>query len=242
MGKFFDKKPTDRHHIRLYSEQYDSPAFNALSPIDVLAYLAILRQLKGTNNGNLSLPLSFAKLHGVKHPKTLARCLRALRAVGLIDITRRGGCTKGGQRLPNLYRVTDRDSLDFPKFFLEGVKASNEWQKVTTIVQGHALINAAEKAAIEEAKLKRQGHAVTTARARGEAVKPKTRARGEVRTGNHASPSALGENDAKPLFMRATEELAADDKSTIHRARDSTPLYTAIPSADIKTNCLKVRN
>ena len=68
----------------MYSDIYDSPAFAALSPHDVMAYLALLRELKGYNNGDLSLPLSRAKKCGISHPKTLARSLRALCAVGLV--------------------------------------------------------------------------------------------------------------------------------------------------------------
>ena len=66
------------HSLRIYSDVYDSPAFAALSPHDVLAYLALLRELKGHNNGDLSLPLTRAKKCGLSHPKTLARSLRAL--------------------------------------------------------------------------------------------------------------------------------------------------------------------
>lgn len=89
----------------MYADVCDSPAFAALSPYDVLAYLALLRELKGYNNGDLSLPLSRARECGISHPKTLARSLRALCAVGLVAVTRKGGCTKGGQRQPTLYRL-----------------------------------------------------------------------------------------------------------------------------------------
>ena len=102
------------HSLRVYSDVYDSAAFAALSPHDVLAYLALLRVLKGYNNGDLSLPLTRAKKCGIGHHLTLARSLRALCAVGLIAVTRKGGCTKGGQRLPNLYRLTDRECYAIP--------------------------------------------------------------------------------------------------------------------------------
>lgn len=44
-------KPSDPrgHSIRVYSDIYDSPAFKALSPHDVMAYLALLRELKAYN-------------------------------------------------------------------------------------------------------------------------------------------------------------------------------------------------
>lgn len=43
------------HSLRVYADVYDSSAFAALSPHDVMAYLALLRELKGYNNGDLSL-------------------------------------------------------------------------------------------------------------------------------------------------------------------------------------------
>ena len=87
------------HSARIYDEVYDSPAFKSLSPHDLLAYLALLHKLKEFNNGDLELTLADSKTCGIKHPKTLARSLRAIRAVGLVAIARKGGCIKGGQRL-----------------------------------------------------------------------------------------------------------------------------------------------
>lgn len=96
MAKTKPQRDPRGHSLRVYADVYDSPAFAALSPHDVLAYLALLRELKGYNNGDLSLTLTRAKLHGINHHLTLARSLRALCAVGLVAITRKGGCTKGG--------------------------------------------------------------------------------------------------------------------------------------------------
>ena len=114
------------HSARVYDDVYDSPAFKSLSPHDVLAYLALLRQLRQWNNGDLSLPLSESKKRGIKHSQTLAQSLRALCAVGLVEISRQGGSRKGGQRLPNLYRVTDRECFDIPKKYLDAKKASDK--------------------------------------------------------------------------------------------------------------------
>ena len=133
------------HSIRIYDEIFDSHAFNALSAHDKVAYLALLRELKGTNNGDLSLPLSRAKKCGIQHHVTLAKSLRALCAVGLIAKTRQGGCTRGGQRLPNLYRVTDCDCFEFPRKFVEAVRATNDWKKITSRVEALEKINEAEK-------------------------------------------------------------------------------------------------
>lgn len=150
------------HSLRIYSDVFDSPAFAALSPHDVLAYLALLRELKGYNNGDLSLPLTRAKKCGIGHHVTLARSLRALCAVGLVAITRKGGCTKGGQRLPNLYRLTDRECYAIPAKHLEAFRETNEWKRVASVQHGLNLIAAAESAVkAHTEKSKNLGHGVT---------------------------------------------------------------------------------
>lgn len=174
MSKGRDSKPRKGdpkgHSLRIYSDVYDSPAYAALSPTDVLAYLALLRELKGYNNGDLSLPLTRAKLCGISHHVTLARSLRALCAVGLVAMTRKGGCTRGGQRLPNLYRLTDRDCYAIPAKHLEAISESNDWKQVKTIEQGHALIQQAEEKV--KAKTKSLGHAVTATTSPDDVIRP----------------------------------------------------------------------
>ncbi|MBK9440880.1 MAG: hypothetical protein IPN53_05995 [Comamonadaceae bacterium] len=85
------------HSLRIYKDIYTSAAFASLSPHDVMAYLALLSELKQYNNGDLSLPLTRAKSCGIGHHITLARSLRALCAVGLVALARKGGSTKGGR-------------------------------------------------------------------------------------------------------------------------------------------------
>lgn len=137
-------------HIRLYHDIFDSPAWRALSPSDQRCYLALLRQLMSFNNGDLSLPMSRAKHLGIRSENTLAKGLRALQAVGLLAVTRKGGCTRGGQRMPNLYRLTDQESFDFPAKFVCASKPTNEWKAVASIAMGKALIRAAEDKATQE--------------------------------------------------------------------------------------------
>ena len=152
MAKHPKYKDPRGHSLRIYDEIFDSHAFNALSASDKVAYLALLRVLKEYNNGDLSLPLSRARKCGIKHHVTLARSLRALCAVGLIAKTREGGCTKGGQRLPNLYRVTDRECYEIKKIYQEPTPASNEWKKFTSIEQALEKIRAADLAARKQQK------------------------------------------------------------------------------------------
>lgn len=232
------KKPNFRdprgHSLRIYSDVYDSPAFAALSPHDVLAYLALLRELKRTNNGDLSLPLSRAKTCGIGHPKTLARSLRALCAVGLVALTRRGGCTKGGQRLPSLYRLTDRDCYAIPAKHLEAKSASNEWKRVTDMEHGLELIEAAEAAVLEGTKkLKTLGHAVNTTDSLGALVRPKNMAPRDPWNGEPGHGVNMDKNSANPVSMRASSRFSPEAEKASHRARHSTPLHIAIHAGQL---------
>lgn len=126
-----------------------------------MAYLALLRELKGYNNGDLSLPRAAPRSAALtttsRWPAACARC-----APGLIAVTRKGGSTKGGQRLPTLYRMTDRECYDIPKKGIEAMRATNEWRTVATPEQGRERIQATETAVKNEAaKLKTLGHRVT---------------------------------------------------------------------------------
>lgn len=154
------KPPPDPRgaHVRLYAEIVDSPAWNALSACDQRAYIALRRALGRTNNGDLSLPLSRARHYGIRSPATLAKSLRALVAVGLIAVTRRGGCTRGGQRLPTLYRFTDELVYPMPGKYIEGTGATNEWKTVKSLDHGRALVRESDTRARETAAKKRLLH------------------------------------------------------------------------------------
>lgn len=131
-------------HVRLYWEVLDSNAWRTLSATDQRAYMALQRQLRSTNNCDLSLPLSVARHSGVTSPATLAKSLRALVAVGLLAVTRKGGCARGGQRLPTLYRFTDREAFANPMKNIESAKATNDWKAVKSLAMGLALIRKSE--------------------------------------------------------------------------------------------------
>lgn len=137
-------------HVRLYWEIIDSPAWRSLTAADQRAYIALHRQLLSFNNGDLSLPFSFARHHGITNQSSLAKSLRALAAVGLIAITRRTAHRRDGSRLPNLFRLTDFAVNPMPAKFIEACKATNEWKTVTSIAMGKALIRKAEEAAALE--------------------------------------------------------------------------------------------
>ena len=218
------------HSLRVYSDVFDSPAFGALSPHDVMAYLALLRELKGYNNGDLSLPLTRAKKCGIGHHMTLARSLRALCAVGLIAITRKGGCAKGGQRLPNLYRLTDRECFAIPKMFLEAMKETNEWKRVTSVEHGLELIAAAEAAAQAAAKLKSLGHGVTSTGSSGDVVKPKTTLSRDAWKNGPRHGVTMGESGKNLATARVTAGFSPTPEKSSHTSRGVSPLYIANPT------------
>lgn len=132
-------------HVRLYWDILDSNAWRSLSAVDQRAYIAMHRQLLSFNNGDISLPISYARLHGISNESSLAKSLRALMAVGLIAITHKEAHRRDGSRLPNLYRFTDYSVHSMPTKGIEACPATNEWRGVTTKAMGKALIRKAEE-------------------------------------------------------------------------------------------------
>lgn len=225
------------HSLRVYSDVYDSAAFAALSPHDVLAYLALLRELKGYNNGDLSLPLSRAQKCGIGHHMTLARSLRALCAVGLIAVTRKGGCTKGGHRLPTLYRLTDRECFAIPAKHLEAMKETHEWKRVTCAEHGKELIAAAEAAAKNNLqKLKSPGHGVTVTTSPRDLVRAETRSPRDTRNNGLGHRVTMAEKATTLATMRVPAEFSCSPEKPSHRTPRVPPLYVATPTG--QTACI----
>jgi len=238
MGKNKTQRDPRGHSLRVYSDVYDSPAFTSLSPHDVLAYLALLRELKGYNNGDLSLPLTRAKVCGINHHLTLARSLRALCAVGLVAITRKGGCTKGGQRLPNLYRMTDRECYAIPAKFLEAMRETNEWKRVASVEQGLQLIQAAEVAAkTKPEKLKNLGHAAPTITAHGVLVEAINRTPRDTWINGLGHGVTMAKNTSNLMPMRVTEGFSPMSEKATHRTPHVPPLYVASPTG--QRDCIR---
>jgi hypothetical protein len=179
-------------HVRLYWDILDSNAWRCLSKADKSAYLALQRNLRSTNNGDLSLPLSVSRQHGIASPATLAKSLRALAAVGLLAVTRKGGCTRGGKKLPTLYRFTDREVYANPTKGIEATGATNEWKSITTLGRGREAIRQVEA---EAEKNQLQKLAVTTSKIGG--VRAKTTSKIEVCTPSPTSKIEAGEKSKK---------------------------------------------
>jgi hypothetical protein len=173
------KAPTDPRggHVRLYWDIYDSNAWKCLGSSDQIAYMALLRQKGSTNNGDISLPITLAARCGISSRTTLAKSLRALCAVGLIAVTREGGSTKGGQRLPTLYRFTDHEVFAHPVKHIDATKATNEWKDIKTLGLGREAIRVAEANAAAKAlkeKTKTHVHFLDVTSPKNGLVEPKT--------------------------------------------------------------------
>lgn len=151
-------------HARLYWEILDSPAWASLTACDQRAYMVMLRQLLSFNNGDISLPFSRARHAGITNEATLAKSLRALRAVGLIAITHKEAHRRDGSRLPNLYRFTDYPVYSMPGKHVEASPATNEWRSIQSKQHGRAEIRKMENANAAEREKER---AVRAARSVG---------------------------------------------------------------------------
>lgn len=151
MAKYPEKAPPDPNggHIRLYWTVFESPAWKALTPQQRLAYIAIQRFLNSSNNGTLHLTLKEAKHAGIKSSATLAKALRNLVAVGLLSVTREGGCERDGERLPTLYAVTHLPVYDQPRHLVDARKPTHDWKGVGSISHARGLIRQANERAKE---------------------------------------------------------------------------------------------
>lgn len=177
-----------------------------------------------------------AKACGIKHHLTLARSLRALCAVGLIAVTRKGGCAKGGQRLPNLYRVTDRECYDIPKLFLQSCKVTNEWKSITTVEQGRQRIDEVEKLAMEtHSKKISLGHGVTTTRTPRDVVEANTRTPSDTWNEGPGHGVTMAGNPANPMPERVSEVFSPTAKKAVHRTPHVPPIQIATPMGE--RNC-----
>ena len=233
MTKRSDFKDPRGHHIRVYSDVYDSPAFKALTPPDVMAYLALLRDLKGTNNGDLSLTLTKAKERGISHHTTLARSLRALCAVGLICLTRKGGSQRGGQRLPSLYAVTDVGVYEMRHKQIEARKADFAWRKVTAVEHGRSLIDQAEANAKKATSiLKSQGHKLPGTETPADVITPKNRTPVDRWQGRPGHAVTLGKSPENLASMRVSGDFLGDADFASHRTPDVSPIHIATPMGE----------
>lgn len=216
--------------MRIYWDIIDSNAWRCLSNADKIAYLALHRQKMSTNNGDLSLPLSVARHSGITSPATLAKSLRALVAVGLLAVTRKGGCKRGGQRLPTLYRFTDYEVYAQPMKNIEASQATNEWKAVKTLAMGSAMLRNAQDGA---KKTQLQKLAVTASK--NELVRAKTTSKNEAWPPSPASIIEVGEEPKtarKANASKGFEKLEGFTNSENHTSNNEVLSTVAIPMGE----------
>ena len=142
-------------HIRLYNDIFDSVAWRVLDYSAMALWLAMRRQLKATNNGDIEATLGTLKHSGFTSPATLSKGLRSLQAVGLIAITRKGGIAYGN-KVCSLYRFTDESTYPNEKIGLKFALPTNEWQRFNNMAQALATLaesHAATRLPIAEPEL-----------------------------------------------------------------------------------------
>jgi hypothetical protein len=133
-------------HLRLYKDVYSTPAWQALSFTERALYIAMRQQLMSFNNGRIIATPATLAADGFTSSSTLHKSLRALIAVGFIECVVKGRMTFGGKEA-SLYRFTDEECFDIPRYGLKARKASNEWKRWKTSDQAAAAIAAAHKEA-----------------------------------------------------------------------------------------------
>lgn len=116
------------HHVTIFDEMIDSPAFTALSHGAKAVYILILKEFRGGFTGNkVVCPYSTMIQHGVRK-ESIPNWLTELSALGFIRIESNGGM----YRIPNKYLLT------------------NEWTRYKTIEQANEAKSAALKARKEK--------------------------------------------------------------------------------------------
>jgi len=131
-------------YIQLFHSMMDSHAWSALMPAEVVVLLELRRQFNGSNNGLLDATMTTMKRPGVSSQTTLAKCLRALAALGFIENVRPGRMAQGGKTC-SLYRLTDQQCLPSKKRDIHqaGCKATNEWSCWKSAKEARAAAKAA---------------------------------------------------------------------------------------------------
>lgn len=175
-----NRTPSDPRggHIRLYWNLIDSPAWRALTHVDVRVYIAMRRRLGKINNGDIDATLTTMRQSGIKSGATLAKSLRSLETLGFIAKTRQGGIAHGG-KLCSLFRFTDEATFDLPKANHKATPPTNEWQSFTSIAHAQAVLREAHALA-RRPKNNSKPRAASRSASRGEAESRFSDSRGEV--------------------------------------------------------------
>jgi DNA-binding transcriptional MocR family regulator len=93
--------------VRLFHFMMDTPAWQSLSPLAIVAYLELARHYNGSNNGELYLSIrTFAQKWNCS-PASAARAINELIDKGFIEVTRNSGFNvKDRKRQARTFRLT----------------------------------------------------------------------------------------------------------------------------------------
>ncbi len=124
----------------------ESPAMRVLR----LAERRVLERIEiehmdhgGAENGKLPVTYADFAKWGVR-PDSIARSIRALEALGLIEIVRHGYAGAAEKRAPSLYRLTYLTAWNAGKTDETG---THEYRRIKTIEEAEAIATSARKAA-----------------------------------------------------------------------------------------------
>jgi hypothetical protein len=116
----------------------ESPAFRVLNLTEhrVLARIEIeLRHHGGHDNGKLPVTFADFEAYGVGNRRCAASAMRALCALGFLEITEAGRAGNREFRMPNRFRLTYQP--------VDRAKETDEWARIQTLEQAEAIAKAA---------------------------------------------------------------------------------------------------
>lgn len=138
-------------HIRVDMALLNSPAFIALDSCAKALFIDLRSRVNSFTNGNINAALSELRHRNWRSPVTLAKAIRQLEAVGLIAKTRKTVGVERGSKMCNLFRFTDLDVFEIPKFGILAQKATHDYKKITELNVARQVV---AKASLTQPKIK----------------------------------------------------------------------------------------
>ncbi|WP_068319489.1 hypothetical protein [Polynucleobacter yangtzensis] len=126
-------------HRRLYDIVLNSVAWRCLSPAAKGLWCDLRAQVGSTNNGAATTALAVLSHRGWSSRHTIMRARQQLEALGFIRLTLQGGIASGGKK-PNLYRFTDLDMYELPKYKLSAIKADHLYKSFREVREAKATL------------------------------------------------------------------------------------------------------
>jgi hypothetical protein len=152
MGKLTTKGLPIPAHIRVDMALLNSPAYIAVDSCAKALFIDLRARVNSYNNGNISAALSELKHRNWRSAVTLAKAIRQLEAVGLIAKTRKTVGVERGSKMCNLFRFTDLDVFEIPKFGISAQKATHDYKKITELKVARKVV---AQASLTQPKIKK---------------------------------------------------------------------------------------